>query len=93
MLHWSWDTQTWLQWRGGETWSWLGDVTPKLDLLISPQDGGVIATQWLTYQWIDNGDLSIDLEFTARFLSGKSNSAYAQVNQSHTLTFTIKGKF
>ncbi|OLQ94237.1 hypothetical protein BIY21_00110 [Vibrio ponticus] len=93
MLHWRWDSQTWLQWQTDGAWSWLGDVTPKLDLLISPQDGGVVATQWITYQWIDNGDLSIDLEFTARFLSGKNESAYAQVNQSHTLTFTIKGKF
>lgn len=93
LLHWSWDTNAWLQWQENSHWAWLGDVTPKVDLLISPQDGGVIATQWLTYQWIDTGYASVDLEFTARFLSGKSDSAYAQINQSHTLTFTLKGKF
>ncbi len=93
MLHWSWDPQTWLQWQGRTNWQWLEKITPKFDLLISPQDGGVIATQWLTYQWLDNGNQSVDLEFTARFLTGNDDSAYAQINQSHTLTFMIKGKF
>lgn len=93
MLHWSWDTNAWLQWQSDTQWHWLGDVTPKLDLLISPQDGGVIATQWLTYQWIDTGDTAVDLEFTARFLGGKADSAYAQINDRRTLVFTIKGKF
>ncbi|EGU29542.1 hypothetical protein VII00023_09029 [Vibrio ichthyoenteri ATCC 700023] len=93
MLHWSWDTEAWLQWQSDSHWHWLGDFTPKLDLLMSPQDGGIIATQWLTYQWIDSGEASVDLEFTARFLAGKSDSAYAQINDRRTLVFTIKGKF
>ena len=93
MLHWSWDTGAWLQWQSNNDWRWLSDFTPKLDLLIAPQDGGVIATQWLTYQWLDTGDASVDLEFTARFLTGKSDSAYAQINDRRTLLFTIKGKF
>ncbi|MBA5761692.1 hypothetical protein H2O73_04965 [Vibrio sp. 404] len=93
MLHWNWDTDSWLQWQSNDDWHWLSDFTPKLDLLISPQDGGIIATQWLTYQWIDTGEASIDLEFTARFLSGKSDSAYAQINDRRTLLFMIKGKF
>ncbi|EGU31798.1 hypothetical protein VIBRN418_18418 [Vibrio sp. N418] len=93
MIHWSWDTQAWLQWQSDTNWHWLSNVTPKLDLLIAPQDGGVIATQWLTYQWIDTGAASVDLEFTARFLTGKSDSTYAQINDRRTLVFTIKGKF
>ncbi|MGF1910956.1 hypothetical protein L4C38_16095 [Vibrio kasasachensis] len=93
MLHWNWDTDSWLQWQTNDDWQWLSNFTPKLDLLLAPQDGGLIATQWLTYQWIDTGDASVDLEFTARFLAGKSNSAYAQINDRRTLVFTIKGKF
>jgi len=93
MLHWNWDTDSWLQWQTDDNWHWLSDFTPKLDLLISPQDGGIIATQWLTYQWIDTGDASVDLEFTARFLTGESDSAYAQINNRRTLLFMIKGKF
>ena len=93
MLHWGWDTDAWLQWQSNNDWRWLSDFTPKLDLLIAPHDGGVIATQWLTYQWIDTGNASVALEFTARFLTGKSDSAYAQINERRTLLFTIKGKF
>ncbi|WP_162063118.1 hypothetical protein [Vibrio taketomensis] len=93
MLHWSWDTNSWLQWQNNTDWEWLRDITPTLDLLISPQDGGVIATQWFNYQWIDTGNASVDLEFTARFLTGDADSAYAQINDRRTLVFMIRGKF
>ncbi|MDA0147337.1 hypothetical protein [Vibrio sp. LaRot3] len=93
LLHWSWDTQAWAQWQTTDSWHWLTDFTPTLDLMYAPQDGGIIATQWLNYQWLDNGDASVELEFSARFLSGDNKSSYAQINDRRTLTLTIKGKF
>ncbi|WP_260258692.1 hypothetical protein [Vibrio intestinalis] len=93
LLHWSWDTQAWAQWQTDDSWQWLTDFTPTLDLMYSPQDGGIIATQWLNYQWIDTGSASIELEFSARFLTGDSESAYAQINDKRTLTLSLKGKF
>jgi hypothetical protein len=97
MLHWSWDIEAWVAWSGAtymETgMGWLNDVTPTLDVMISPQDGGVIVTQWINYQWIDTGDQSIELEVAARFLSGDDQSAYAQINDKYMIVFNIKGKF
>ncbi|ANQ18681.1 hypothetical protein [Vibrio natriegens] len=97
MLHWSWDIEAWAAWSGAtfmtENMGWLSDVTPTLDVLISPQDGGAIVTQWVSYQWIDTGEQSVELEAAARFLSGDKQSAYAQINDKYMIVFNIKGKF
>ena len=93
MLHWSWDVEAWAAWNGEADMGWLSDVTPTLDVMLSPQDGGVIVTQWLNYQWIDTGDQSVEVEVAARFLTGDDQSAYAQINDKHMIVFNIKGKF
>ena len=83
MFHWSLDS----------THGWLEDITPTFDVMLSPQDGGFIATQWLNYQALDNGHSSLDLELAARFLGGKSDSAYANLPDSHMILLNIKGRF
>ncbi|MBR9786933.1 MAG: hypothetical protein GYB40_03250 [Vibrionaceae bacterium] len=97
MLHWRWDIEAWIAWRGATNMTadmnWLSDITPTIDILISPQDGGAIVTQWINYQWIDTGDQSVELEAAARFLSGDNQSAYAQINDKYMIVFNIKGKF
>ncbi|ELV8771801.1 hypothetical protein QNE60_003134 [Vibrio harveyi] len=93
MLHWSWDVEAWAAWNGKADMGWLSDITPTLDVMLSPQDGGVIVTQWLNYQWIDTGDQSVEVEVAARFLTGDDQSAYAQINDKHMIVFNIKGKF
>ncbi|CAK3195455.1 Beta-lactamase [Vibrio crassostreae] len=80
-------------WSLGSTHGWLEGITPTFDVMLSPQDGGFIATQWLNYQAIDNGDSSLDLELAARFLGGKSDSAYANLPDSHMILLNIKGRF
>nr|WP_172566147.1 hypothetical protein [Vibrio navarrensis] len=93
MLHWSWDLQAWLMWNDLAGPTWLSDITPTLDLLFSPQDGGVIATQWLRYQWIDTGAQSVEVEFAARFLTGNGDSVYAHLPDQHMMVFNLKGRF
>ncbi len=93
MLHWRWDLEAWTAWRGRADLEWLSDITPTLDVMYSPQDGGVIVTQWLNYQWIDTGDQSVEVEVAARFLTGDDHSAYAQINDKNMIVFNIKGKF
>ena len=61
--------------------------------MLSPEDGGFIATQWLNYQAFDNGDSSLELELAARFLGGISDSAYANLPDSHMILLNIKGRF
>ncbi|WP_408692745.1 hypothetical protein [Vibrio fortis] len=95
MAHWSLDSSGWRHWfaDGASTWAWLDDVTPTLDLMIAPQDGGIIATQWINYQAIDNGSASVELELAARFLGGNKDSAYANLPDSHMILLNIKGRF
>ncbi|MCG6274321.1 hypothetical protein K6U70_19605 [Vibrio vulnificus] len=93
MLHWSWDSNAWMMWHGISAPQWLADVTPTLDILFSPEDGGVILTQWIRYQWIDTGQQSVELEFAARFLTGDSQSAYAQIEDKHMMVLNLKGRF
>ncbi|MGP8308643.1 hypothetical protein [Vibrio sp. YIC-376] len=93
MLHWRWDIEAWSVWRGEVSMGWLSDVMPTLDVMLSPQDGGVIVTQWVNYQWIDSGDQSVELEVAARFLSGDDQSAYAQINDKYMIVFNVKGRF
>ncbi|NAZ91180.1 hypothetical protein [Vibrio toranzoniae] len=83
MFHWSLDS----------TYGWFEDITPTFDVMLSPQDGGFIATQWINYQALDNGDSSLNLELAARFLAGKSDSAYANLPDSHMIILNIKGRF
>lgn len=93
MLHWSLNSTAWAQWNWSREINWIQYVTPTFDLLYSPQDSGVIATQWLNYEWIDTGSVSLDLELAARFLTGKSNSAYANLPDKHMILLNLKGRF
>lgn len=96
MFHWSLESTAWAQIFNGSALgssSWLDNLTPTFDLMYSPADGGIIATQWLNYQLIDTGTSSIDLELAARFLTGKSDSAYANLPDSHMILLNIKGRF
>lgn len=93
MLHWQWNLQAWQQWQGSNRALWLADITPTIDILYSPQDEGIIATQWLTYQWLDSGDKAVDLELSSRFFMGKSDSAYAQISDKYMMALTIRGRF
>ncbi len=93
LLHWSWDTQAWLQWQSDQRWHWLDKFTPTLDLLYAAQDGGMIATQWLNYQWVDTGDYSVELEFAARFFIADEDTAYGQIDEKYNMLINLKGKF
>lgn len=93
MFHWRWDSHAWMAWHGINSALWLADMTPTLDVLFSPQDGGVIVTQWINYQWLDTGKYSVELEFAARFLTGDSQSTYAQIEDKHMMVFNLKGRF
>lgn len=86
MLHWTWD---------GATGRPLGidNVTPTIDLLWSAEDGGLIVTPWLNWQAYDSGASSLELELAARFFSGKSDSAYANLPDNARILFNLKGKF
>lgn len=100
LFHWSLDSSAWSQILPTDAGNWWGDVvgfldnlTPTFDLMYAPQDGGFIATQWINYRVSDNGVSSVDLELAARFLSGKSDSAYANLPDSHMILLNIKGRF
>lgn len=93
MLHWSLDSSSWSQWQWSKDWLWLGDLTPTLDVLVAPQDGGVIATQWINYTVYDSGSVSFLTEFAARFMTGDSESIYANLADKRMIFINLRGKF
>jgi len=92
MLHWSLDSTAWANWQWSQG-SWLKDFTPSIDLLYSPQDNGLIATQWLNYLLFDSGHAKTELQLAARFFTGDSTSAYANLPDKHTILLNLKGRF
>lgn len=93
MFHWSLDSSSWSQWEWSKERLWLEDLTPTLDLLYSPQDGGLIITQWLDYRLYDSGSASFSAEFAARFMTGNDSSLYANLADSRMIFINLKGKF
>ena len=93
MLHWTMAATAWREWSWSRTQSWLDDFTPTTDVLIAPQDGGVIATQWFNYLAWDSGATSVEVEVAARFYTGRSESAYANLPDKHMILLNLKGKF
>ncbi|WP_070969674.1 hypothetical protein [Vibrio sonorensis] len=93
LVHWTLDSSAWSQWDWSKSYLWLSDVTPTLDVMISPQDGGVSVTQWLKYNSYDSGDASLEMEVAARFYGGNSESAYSSIGDKYMILFNIKGKF
>ncbi|PWI32488.1 hypothetical protein DI392_15675 [Vibrio albus] len=81
MLHWSLDSR------------WLNNLTPTLDLLYSPVDHGIIATQWLTYLMLDTGRSKAEMEVAGRYFGGDDSSVYARLPDDFMLLLNIKGKF
>ncbi|MCP5079101.1 MAG: hypothetical protein GY951_13730 [Psychromonas sp.] len=92
MAHWSLDSNIWSNWQRSQG-SWLKDFTPSIDLLYSPQDNGVIATQWLNYLLHDSGESKTEIQLAARFFTGNSTSAYANMPDKHTILVNLKGRF
>jgi len=72
---------------------WLMGVKPTLDLLISPSDGGLVATQWLSYSIFDSGSFDIQGQLAVRSYTGLKNSVYANIPDRHRFIFNIKGSF
>ncbi|PKF63752.1 hypothetical protein CW745_02620 [Psychromonas sp. psych-6C06] len=81
MLHWAFDN------------SILKDVVPSMDLLYSPQDNGLIVTQWISYLLHDSGRSKIEIQLAARFFTGKHDAAYANLPDQHTFLANLKGRF
>lgn len=92
MLHWRLDKSAWANWQWSQG-SWLKDFTPSIDLLYSPQDNGLIATQWLNYLLHDSAKSKTEIQLAARFFSGNSDSAYANLPDKHTMLLNLKGRF
>ncbi len=92
MLHWSLNSSAWANWQWSQG-TWLNDFTPSVDLLYSPQDNGLIATQWLNYCLHDSGESKAEIQLAARFFTGSSDSAYANLPDKHTILLNLKGRF
>lgn len=93
MLHWSLSSSSWSHWGWSKDWLWLSNFEPTFDVMFAPEDGGVIATQWLNYQLYDTGTASFNVELAARFLGGSSDSVYSNLPDKHMLLLNLKGKF
>ncbi|MCC2521813.1 hypothetical protein [Vibrio coralliilyticus] len=93
MFHWSLNPTSWSQWQWSKNALWLESVEPTFDLLLSPQDGGVIATQWINYSAYDSGQTSVDVELAARFMTGSHDSVYANLSDKRMIFINLKGKF
>lgn len=92
MLHWQLDSSAWKNWQWSQG-SLLDKLTPSIDLLYSPADNGLIATQWLSYLLNDSGDSQSEVQLAARFFTGKAESAYANLPEKHTILLNFKGRF
>ncbi|MEF1174712.1 hypothetical protein [Vibrio sinaloensis] len=93
MVHWSLDSSAWSQWQWSQDYLWLNNFTPTADFLYSPQDGALIATQWLDYQAYDSGDMSLNIETALRFMTGDRDSVYANSSDKRMVFINIKGRF
>lgn len=93
MFHWAMNATAWSQWSLTQQLLWLDNLTPTFDLLYSPQDQGVIATQWLEYQVYDSGAASLSAELAARFMTGSRDSLYANLSDKRMIFLNLKGKF
>ena len=93
MLHWSLDSVAWQHWDWSRDVRWLDNLTPTLDVLYSPSDSGVIATQWLDYRVYDSGTASLDIGVAARFFSGRNDSVFANLSDQRQWVVNVKGKF
>ncbi|MFA0084818.1 hypothetical protein [Vibrio sp. 10N.261.51.F12] len=93
MLHWALDPSAWANWQWSRELGLADRLTPKIDVMISPEDGGVIATQWLDFMMLDNGNSNLHLELAARYVAGADSSVYANLPERYNMLINIKGRF
>lgn len=93
MFHWTQDPVAWQHWNWSQNVSWLQNLTPTLDVLFSPQDNGMIATQWLRYSVVDTGSVQFDIEIAARFLTGDKQSVYRNLADKRMILLNLKGRY
>jgi hypothetical protein len=93
MFHWSLDSTAWSHWHWSKDSALLGSLTPTLDLLVSPEDGGLIATQWLRFDVYDSGTQSLEFELAGRFVAGKSGTVFSQLPDKQTILVNLRGRF
>jgi len=91
MLHWSFDSSGWANY--GLSQEALTSLTPMMDVLYAPGDGGVIMTPKLSYEWYDSGSSQFETELAARFLTGKEASAYQNLPDKYMILLNLKGRF
>lgn len=72
---------------------WLEKLEPSLDLLVSPTDGGLVATPRLSYQVYESGESNMKIELANRFYTGVGNSVYANVPDRDLVFINLKGNF
>ncbi|CCN80941.1 conserved hypothetical protein [Vibrio nigripulchritudo SFn27] len=93
MFHWTLDTQNWQ----GQHWTaapgWFEKLTPTVDLMIAPEDGGVISTPRLSFEWYDDGSSRFETELAARFYNGKDKSLYKNLKTNSMILLNFKGRF
>ncbi|CCO46586.1 conserved hypothetical protein [Vibrio nigripulchritudo SOn1] len=93
MFHWTLDTQNWQ----GQHWTaapgWFEKLTPTVDLMIAPEDGGVISTPKLSFEWYDDGASRFETELAARFYNGKDKSLYKNLKTNSMILLNFKGRF
>ncbi|BCL72886.1 hypothetical protein TUMSATVNIG1_48590 [Vibrio nigripulchritudo] len=93
MFHWTLDTQNWQ----GQHWAaapgWFEKLTPTVDLMIAPEDGGVISTPRLSFEWYDDGSSRFETELAARFYNGKDKSLYKNLKTNSMILLNFKGRF
>ncbi|MGF1762039.1 hypothetical protein [Aliivibrio kagoshimensis] len=89
MFHWSLDSTAFDQFQYTQGL----ELTPTLDILYSPQDEGVIVTQWFEYLLFDTGDYHQTIEIAGRFIFGAHDSAYQQIADNRLVLINAKGRF
>jgi hypothetical protein len=93
LVHWSLDKSAWRNWTWSQSSDLLSRVTPTLDVLYAPQDGGVMLTPRVNIELHDSGASSSALELVARYAGGDRHSVYAQIPDRLTFLLNLKGRF
>ncbi|EHS5725361.1 hypothetical protein KV860_004838 [Escherichia coli] len=72
---------------------WLEKLEPSLDLLVSPTDGGLVATPRLSYPVYESGESDMKIELASRFYTGAGNSVYANMPDRDLIFINLEGNF
>lgn len=93
LLHWSLSQHAWRNWTWSQHSDWLSRLTPTLDVLYAPEDGGMMVTPRLNMELHDSGTSSSALELVARYAGGEHSSVYAHIPDRLTFLLNLKGRF